>query len=329
MSKEAVVSIITPCYNGEKCVHRFLDSILAQTYSFIELILINDGSTDNTEKIVLSYKYRFESKGIKFVYIFQENKGVGGAINAGLKKVTGKYLCWPDYDDYLEPESIELRLKILEKFPEFAIVASDAYIRSIENPDLSIRLASAGFKNSDDPDQFVHLLNGRSYICSGCYMVRTKVFFETHPSGEIYPAKKGQNYQMLLPVYYLHKRYFLNKPLYNYIRYSASLSQNGAISFREEIYEYIKEKDIFIKTLSAMNMTEKDRTYYINIVDIRFSAGIFRFACDHGDHEMLNQEYANLKKLNQLSSKLRLQFILAKCKLLFIPFFSKHHVLIS
>jgi glycosyltransferase involved in cell wall biosynthesis len=59
-------------------------------------------------------------KGIKLVYVFSRTKD-WRAINTGLKKVTGKYICWPDADDYLEPESIEKRMKILEEFPEYAL----------------------------------------------------------------------------------------------------------------------------------------------------------------------------------------------------------------
>jgi len=66
---EKLVSIITPCYNGEKFINRYLDSLLGQTYSNIEIIFINDGSTDKTEEIVFSYKDNFKKKGIKFIYI--------------------------------------------------------------------------------------------------------------------------------------------------------------------------------------------------------------------------------------------------------------------
>ena len=59
-----LVSVITPCYNGEKFLHRFLDSVLNQTYTNVEFIFINDGSFDKTEEIVFSYKERLKSKGI-------------------------------------------------------------------------------------------------------------------------------------------------------------------------------------------------------------------------------------------------------------------------
>ena len=68
-----LVSIITPCYNGENVMHRLLDSILSQTYSNIEFILINDGSTDHSEEIWYQYEKKFNEKGIKTIYIHQRN----------------------------------------------------------------------------------------------------------------------------------------------------------------------------------------------------------------------------------------------------------------
>jgi glycosyltransferase involved in cell wall biosynthesis len=326
MNKGPLVSIITPCYNGAQYLQRFLDSILSQTYCHIELIFVNDGSTDNTETILLSYKKTFENKGIKLVYISQENKGLGEAINAGLKKVTGKYLCWPDADDYLEPESVELRLQVLERFPEFAVVTSDAYIRSIENINTSLGLVSASFKTNDDPNQFIHLLNGKSIFCSGTHMVRTNVFFETHPSGEIYPARKGQNYQMLLPLYYLHKRYFLNKPLYNYVRYNSSMSQIANSNLRESIIRNNHHRDIVLETLSTMIMAETEKTYYRNIVNVRYSSLNFNMAFDQGDYELLKKEYYNIKKLNQISLKQKLKFIVSRSRRILLSSFEKHNV---
>lgn len=323
MSEEPVVSIITPCYNGENHVHRLINSILTQTYTHIEFIFVNDGSTDNTERIVLSFKDKLESKGIKLVYILQENKGVGSAINEGLKKVTGEYLCWPDSDDYFEPESVEMRLRILEKFPDFTVVTSDAYIRSIDNLNVVLGLVSASFKTNNDPNQFLHLLNARSIFVPGTHMVRTKAFFETHPSGEIYPARSGQNWQMLLPVYYLHKRYFLNKPLFNYIRSGSNHSQNEYVGFIKRIITYNNHREILVETLSAMNMVESEKTYYLNMVRSRYSHLIFRMAYNQQDFDRLNQEYNNIKNLNQITFKIRLKIIISRIKRIFLSFFGK------
>lgn len=62
MQEELLVSVISPCYNGEKYLKHFLESLLEQTYSNVEFIIVNDGSNDNSEKIILSYKDKIEKR---------------------------------------------------------------------------------------------------------------------------------------------------------------------------------------------------------------------------------------------------------------------------
>ena len=103
---EPLVSVVTPCYNGEKYISRFLDSVINQTYDNVEVILVNDGSIDKTEEIALNYKSKFEKRGYKYIYIYQKNAGQAAAINQGLKVLQGKYLIWPDSDDILDKNAL-------------------------------------------------------------------------------------------------------------------------------------------------------------------------------------------------------------------------------
>ena len=65
---QALVSIVTPCYNGENYLDRFFRSVLAQTYPSLELVFINDGSTDHTEQLAESFRPQLEERGIRFIY---------------------------------------------------------------------------------------------------------------------------------------------------------------------------------------------------------------------------------------------------------------------
>ena len=112
---DKLISIVTPCYNGEKYVKRYFDSLLRQTYKNFEIIFINDGSKDKTEEIALAYKKIFEKQNIKFIYIFQDNAGQAAAVNNGLKYVNGDYLAWPDSDDFYEENALETLLEFLIK----------------------------------------------------------------------------------------------------------------------------------------------------------------------------------------------------------------------
>ena len=125
-----LVSLITPCYNGERFVHRLLDSVLAQSYNNIEHIIVDDGSTDRTAEVIKSYIPKYEAVGKSLIYIYQENGRAASAVNRGLKVVSGAYLSWPDADDYYtSSESIVKFLTALKKLPKsYGIVRCDAIL---------------------------------------------------------------------------------------------------------------------------------------------------------------------------------------------------------
>ena len=97
------ISVIIPVYNGEKYIQRCIDSVFNQTYSNVEIIVVNDGSTDNTENILKSYS--------NIVLINKKNEGVSRARNTGLSLATGDYVYFCDADDYLEKDAFEILVK--------------------------------------------------------------------------------------------------------------------------------------------------------------------------------------------------------------------------
>ena len=108
---EEKVSVIVPVYNVEQYLARCLDTVLAQTYENLEVICVNDGSTDNSLNILEHYA-RFDSR-IKIVN--KENGGLGSARNAGIKEAEGKYILFLDSDDYIASFAVEHLVKNAEK----------------------------------------------------------------------------------------------------------------------------------------------------------------------------------------------------------------------
>ena len=106
------LSIIIPVYNSEKYLDKCLTSIINQNYKNIEIILINDGSKDNSKKIINKY-LKNNKKVIK--YIEQENSGQAHARNRGLEIATGELITFVDSDDYVLPEIYEEMIKTLTK----------------------------------------------------------------------------------------------------------------------------------------------------------------------------------------------------------------------
>lgn len=97
------ISVIVPVYNGEKYIRECLDSIFSQTFTDFEIIIVDDGSTDNTFDILTELSVKCNNLSI----IRQENKGVSCARNTGIKHAKGKYLCFIDSDDYIKNNFLE------------------------------------------------------------------------------------------------------------------------------------------------------------------------------------------------------------------------------
>ena len=131
--KSGYVSIIVPCYNAAATLGRFMDSVMNQTYSYIQVIAINDGSTDQTAEILKNYKAKFVTSEREFIIITQKNLGLGSAINSGLKHIQGEYICWADPDDFYMKDSVEKRVAILKSNPDYGAVSSDAYYYDEDN----------------------------------------------------------------------------------------------------------------------------------------------------------------------------------------------------
>jgi len=123
------VSVVIPAYNRAHCVEKAIDSVLAQTVDRIEIILVDDGSTDNTRDIIA------EKYGDRVRYIFQENQGIPGARNTGINHSRGEYVAFLDSDDSWRPNKLEKQLRLFEEHPEYGMVACRcAKIQCAENP---------------------------------------------------------------------------------------------------------------------------------------------------------------------------------------------------
>ena len=103
MDYSGKVSVIIPVYNSEKYIEKCINSVLAQTYQNYEIIVINDGSKDNSGKIMEQLQDKYPDK-IK--YIEQENMGVAKTRNKGIEIATGDYIAFMDNDDYIEKKPI-------------------------------------------------------------------------------------------------------------------------------------------------------------------------------------------------------------------------------
>jgi len=110
-----LVTAVVPVYNGERYLHEAIDSILAQDYEAMDVLVIDDGSSDGSADIARSY-------GERIRYHFQPNGGLSAAQNAGVAEARGKYIAYLDCDDLWAPKKISLQMNVLCPQPEVDMV---------------------------------------------------------------------------------------------------------------------------------------------------------------------------------------------------------------
>jgi len=144
---KGLVSVIVPCYNQAKFLSESLESVFSQTYSNWECIIVNDGSTDNTEEVAL----KWVKTDSRFKYINIDHGGPSISRNVALKIAKGEYLQFLDSDDWLSPQKIAVQINILSKANTYSLCLCN-YFSSVEDdlfkPHPS-RLVSPEFKTTD------------------------------------------------------------------------------------------------------------------------------------------------------------------------------------
>jgi len=267
---DKLVSILTPCYNGERFVHRLLESVLEQSYSRIEHIFIDDGSTDRTAEIIKGYVFKYQEKGKELVYVFQENAGQAAAINNGLKLCKGDYLTWPDSDDfYSSKDSITILVKSFEALSDdYGIVRCDAML--IDEASLKpVSKFSSGNRNPFKEDLFNDCILERGFwFAPGCYMTSMKILEEVIEDRSIFVNAAGQNWQMYLPILYKYKCKYVNATLLNYLIRQDSHSHNHG--YESVLTRTFAHEEILTETIHRIVMNKNDLSKYSSIIEIKY-----------------------------------------------------------
>ncbi|HZO87540.1 MAG TPA: glycosyltransferase family 2 protein [Chthonomonadaceae bacterium] len=157
-----VVSVVIPCYNQARYLDQAIDSLLAQTYRHVEIIVVDDGSPDNTHEVAARY-------GDRVRYVRKENFGLPAAVNTGILHATGEFLIYLDADDYLWPDMIARLVNAAQEHPGAAVYHGDCqYVDSNRN-EMSWRRT-----RSLPDDAFHHLLKGNYFACH-CLIFRRSI----------------------------------------------------------------------------------------------------------------------------------------------------------
>lgn len=179
-----LVSVIIPVFNGEKYLEAAISSILNQTYRNIEVIIINDGSSDSSEKIIHSIVDK------RIIYKYQKNQGLSKTLNTAIKLSRGEYIVRQDQDDISLPERVEKQLAFLIENPEISMVGCGAKIwregretaRSLRHP-------------CSDSELKIALLFDNFFIHSSI-MLRKKIFDKVGFYSESLQRQPPEDYEL-------------------------------------------------------------------------------------------------------------------------------------
>lgn len=257
---DKLASIISPCYNGEKYLIPFMESILNQDYSNIELIMVDDGSTDNSKDIILSYEDKIKNKGYRFKYIYQNNAGAAAAINQGLKVFEGDYLMWVDSDDVLFENNVSEKVEYLENNKDCGFVLAQGIVVSETDYNKEIGRLQR-ICNPENDTLFQDLIYERNVVfCPGVIMATREAILKSIPTKHIYESRQGQNWQLMLPLAYYFKCGYINKPLFKCVSHMDSHSRQRRTKEEQinRINEFVELLTNTIDSIVDMPKIDKD-----------------------------------------------------------------------
>lgn len=259
------VSIIIPIYNVEKYLDKCLSSVTEQKYKNIEIICVNDGSKDKSEKIVLKYK----EKDKRIVYVKKENGGLSSARNTGIDKATGDYICFVDSDDWISKDYVsKLMDSIIENNSDIAICNIKQLYSDGKEKKVSFKISENKVLNSHDAlkELFIGTVL-QNHAVNKVYKISlfrdNNIYF---PIGKIY-EDVFTTYRLFMVA---SKISLINDYLYFYLQ-----EREGSILSKKFNDKRLDLLDAINEIISNKNLVRYDLEDYIQIFYIKQLIGLF------------------------------------------------------
>jgi glycosyltransferase involved in cell wall biosynthesis len=212
-----LVSVVIPCYNQAHFLGEAIESVLAQTYPHFEIVVVDDGSTDNTAAVVTGYP------GVR--YFRQENQGLSAARNTGLRHTIGKRLVFLDADDRLMPCALEIGLACFRDHPECAFVYGHSRFMTFDGS-----LFHWQPRPRVEGDYYLALLRGCPIFATGSVMYRREVFESvTGFNPSLSPAADYELYYRIARQFPIRCH---NQTTVEYRKHGASMTRRGELMLR-------------------------------------------------------------------------------------------------
>lgn len=271
------ISVIVAVYNTEKYLDRCIESLLNQTYKNMELVIVEDCSTDSSRKLLKKYK---ENKNIK-VFYNRENRGLSYSRNYGLKKSTGDFIGYIDSDDYVEPDYYEkLMSSIKDNKSDIAICD----IKLVDEQTNKIQRCKC-YTNDFDVCSVVN--NG--FAASACNKLFKRKNIEKYPFAE---GKVNEDIAVVIPTVIQAKKISYADTCYFYVQRGGSIQNSKFSDKRFDIFDGVKT------TLERIK-NEQDYEFYKNAIVYNQLILLLMFAIPKERNFI--KRYKFLKKFNELS----------------------------
>lgn len=251
-----LVTLVSPVYNAMPYLKDFLACLEKQTWRPLEVILVDDGSTDDSAGQLRQRKAALETAGLSVNLLFCPHRGQAAAMNAALPLISGDFFTWCDSDDLLTPDSVEKKVRWLMAHSDVGMVRSNGIVM---DADKGVQLSeSAKAADRCQKNIFEDLFLDRTYCYAGCYMVRTALFFACYPEKKMPESPEGQNLQLLLPPASRSECGYLDELLHTYCR------RHSGHSSRDRSYqENLKRTENFTALrLAILEYCDCDRAHY-------------------------------------------------------------------
>ncbi len=285
-----LVTLIIPCYNGLNFIDANFQSILEQTYKKVEIIFVDDGSTDGSFEKAVAYTEDFAREGMELICIRKENGGAASAVQEAFQKTRGEFFQLCDVDDIIYPENIKSKYQYLKEHADCAFVRNEGEIFNIEK-DVVVSIFSVRKQEKRTYNLFRDLILGKTWNWSGSFLIRTELFFHVNQGKDIYLSKYGQNMQVLLPMAYRFKCGYVSQILSRYNEYPISVSHND--DYEKGIQLLDGYRDIRINVLKHMNITDKKLLKQIDQYYIKKKLDL---AMQRRKEEEIKKYYKQIKK---------------------------------
>ena len=196
-------SVIIPLYNKAPYVKKALEFVCAQTYRDYEIIVINDGSTDNSA--IIAEEYLNGVEGISYQILSQQNAGVSAARNNGVAQASGDYIAFLDADDWWEPTYLERMAQLIEDYPEAGLYACNYYYHKDGKNIIKVDIPTGYFNYPKE-----YYKNFAMPVWTGGTMIPRQIYDEM--GGFPLGIKLGEDFLLWAKIAMQYKVAFLNEP---------------------------------------------------------------------------------------------------------------------